>query len=290
MWTRCCLACWPKGYRNTCEESWGRRFRIGVRALRGLQEFLRVRERRRAGWPPPGERCSGSTSSERTADVSPAAGDAAGRRVVPRVSAPRGAQESGWPGAGCRCGAPRSCARCGRSRWRTSSAGCRAGSDSRLRALRRFLAALAGSKVVSGALRAAERPGGLPARVRPWPVARAGAGIRRLWTVRPGSRCRVWARAVAALASRVRRDVPGVVCLRPRTAAMSRPERMSHSPEGRRRPSVADHGSTAGFPGLAATLVGNEPSCGVGWRGRLASSALGDERLCSGGSGRWPSW
>lgn len=150
MWTRCCLACWPKGYRNTCEESWGRRFRIGVRALRGLQEFLRVRERRRAGWPPPGERCSGSTSSERTADVSPAAGDAAGRRVVPRVSAPRGAQESGWPGAGCRCGAPRSCARCGRSRWRTSSAGCRAGSDSRLRALRRFLAALAGSKVVSG--------------------------------------------------------------------------------------------------------------------------------------------
>ena len=150
MWTRCCFTCWPKGYKNTCEESWGQWFRIGVRTLRGLQETLRVRERRRAGWPPPGERCSGSTSSERTGDVSPAAGDAAGRRVVPRVSAPRGAQGELCPGAGCRSGGPRSCARCGRSRWRTSSAACRVGGLSRFRALRRFPAASAGPGAVSG--------------------------------------------------------------------------------------------------------------------------------------------
>ena len=160
MWTRCCFTCWPKGYKNICEESWGRRFRIGVRALRGLQEILRTRERRRAGWPPPGERCSGSTSSERTGDVSPAAGDAAGRHVEPRVSAPRGAL---CPGAGCRSGGPPSCARCGRSRWRTSSAGCRVGSVSRFRALRRFPAPSGGPRVISGAPGGVERAEGLSA-------------------------------------------------------------------------------------------------------------------------------
>jgi hypothetical protein len=124
---------------------------------------------------PPGERCSGSTSSARTGVVSPAAGDAAGRPGpgVPRVSAPRGAQGELCPGAGCRSGSRRSCARCGRSRWRTSSAVCRADSGRRLRALRRLWAAWIGSAVTPDAGEDSPRSGGRSA---------VGCG-------RPGGRC-----------------------------------------------------------------------------------------------------
>jgi hypothetical protein len=258
VWTRCCFTCWPKGYKNTCEESWGQWFRIGVRTLRGLQETLRVRERRRAGWPPPGERCSGSTSSERTGDVSPAAGDAAGRRVVPRVSAPRGAQGELCPGAGCRPGGPRSCARCGRSRWRTSSAACRAGGLSRFRALRGFPAASAGPSAVLGCpegREAAWRASGRRCGCGSWTfVAGCAAAVYvhlgcglPLYEGDPsrsGCRCgrAVFRGGSPATAVSACRGVPAGADVRPG--------------EGRHRPSVADHGSTAGFPGAVACRRG----------------------------------
>lgn len=130
---RCCLGCWPWGYRNICEESWGRRFRIGVGSLRGLREIPRTRERRRAGSPPPGERCSGSTNWARTGNAWSVAGDVDGPPGPggPGASAPGASGTSS--SAGCRCGATRGCARCGRWRWPTSSGGCLPERDERRR-------------------------------------------------------------------------------------------------------------------------------------------------------------
>ncbi|SEP51759.1 hypothetical protein SAMN04489732_11777 [Amycolatopsis saalfeldensis] len=119
MWTRSCLVSWPVGYRSTCRESWGRlRTGVGVAPVWGKHR----------DWPPPGVRCSASTSWVRTATARPAAG-ADGRLWAARLSLdhsrpvqPRPVQAGSVGGRGV------DCAPSGRWLSRTSSDGCRTGS------------------------------------------------------------------------------------------------------------------------------------------------------------------
>lgn len=138
MWTRSCLVSWPVGYRSTCRESWGRlraRARAGVALAQGKHQ----------GWPPPGGRCSGSTSWARMAAAWLVAG-AGGRRgrfrpahrwptaiqawlTVARAG-PAGGRAGRIGSAGGRRGGRVDCAPSGRWLSRTSSDGCRTASAS----------------------------------------------------------------------------------------------------------------------------------------------------------------